>query len=164
MADFWNPQYNSTGGAADQTGGMESGFSQFLGGLDTRGAGSSDVLNVARGDDQYANKTRARIARAEWDDYKRRFQPVENQMMAYATSTDDGRSVGRAQESIAAGFDSAQGQYDRNMSRYGLNQTPEQDASYKRNMALNEASATASGISGARQVEEERRIGLMGGG
>ena len=157
MQDYWNPQ------GAPEMGSMVNQSSQFLSGLNTGDAGSSNVLNVARGDDQYASKTRARIARAEWDDYKRRFQPVENQMAAYATSTDDGRSIGRVQQSIGQGFDSAQGQYARDMSRYGLAIDQDQQNSMQRNMALNEAAATAQGVSSARQAEEERRIGLMGG-
>jgi len=157
MQDYWNPQ------GAVEMGSMDNQSSRFLSGLTAPDAGSSNVLNLARGDDQYASETRARIARAEWDDYKRRFQPVENQMMAYATSTDDGRSVGRVQQSIGQGFDSAQGQYERNMSRYGLAIDPEQRQSMQRNMALNEAATTAQGVSSARQAEEERRIGLMGG-
>jgi hypothetical protein len=92
-----------------------------------------------------ASNTRADLARAQWDDYKTRFQPVENILLGAATGDermDD--FMGRSTENVNQQYDMADQAYKRGINRYGISPTPRQQQAHDKSFGLSKASTEVS--------------------
>lgn len=74
-----------------------------------------------------ASDTRAYIARSQWADYKKRFQPLENVLLGYASNPQQFKqqNLARAQAGVNDAFAGAQGLQERRLQSYGVQLTPE---------------------------------------
>lgn len=109
-----------------------------------------------------AAKLSAAVQRAQFQDYMSRFAPIEN----YAVSLVNGRNtadlgydVARSNQAMVNAGRNMQGQQERAMGRFGLNYTG-------RNIAgSNEvAGGQVAAVNQARLNDEDRLLGLLGGG
>lgn len=106
----------------------------------------------------------AAVTRAEWEDYKSRFAPVED-MLIDEYNNHAGRELNVNQAGLNAGlaFDKAKSDSDRSLSRYGLNLNPEQQARRNKKYALERTAAMAGAKNTARDEQEDIRMGLVTG-
>jgi|LWDU01.1.fsa_nt_gi hypothetical protein len=113
--------------------------------------------------DREAAKQRAELTREQWDDYKTRFSPWEEKLIAFNQDENvSGLAQTRARGGVGMAFNSGRGQYARNQSRLGLGTTL--DASESRTLALGKASATAQAVNDARTYTTDRKEKIMTSG
>ena len=112
-----------------------------------------------RGDEE-ASRTAAAIARATYEDYKRRFVPIRNMLVDEVTTNYQDTldaSLDRTRSAVTSGFDRAEGMQRRRLERYGVN-TPGADFSRARTSSL------VGGLNTTRQRSRERKMNLAYGG
>lgn len=109
-----------------------------------------------------AQRVNADVIRAQYADYERRFQPIEN--MAIGLLTESGTKdlpldLARTRQTIGGVFGNVQGQQDRAMERFGqTNKARDITGSNA------EAGTMVAGLNTATFADEERRMKLLGGG
>lgn len=113
------------------------------------------------GDDKEgASRLFADIIGAQTQDYLNRFAPIEDflasSITAKGTTFLEG-DLARTREAVLGGGAAAQGQYSRNLSRYGVQGNPLDNS-----MAT--TSALVGGLNDTRIRDEDRKIALLGGG
>lgn len=140
--------------------------------------------NVSRGNDKYASKTRANIARSQWEDYKQRFQEYEDKLVGMAYTgpeggtlpgapanesgelyrtrhKPDGGMVGQAtrqaEDQFGQGLDIA----SRQRERYGLSGAPSQQQQQQNELAR--GLSVVGARNNARDAWEKQRLGIMTG-
>lgn len=117
--------------------------------------------NAYAGDDKEgASRLFADIIRAQTEDYLNRFAPIEDFLAG--SITDKGTrflegDLERTREQVLAGGLTAQGQYSRNLERYGL-----MGKQLDNSMAT--TSALVGGLNDTRDRDEDRKLALLGGG
>lgn len=90
------------------------------------GPTQSSYINPTITGDAYtgASDLSAKVTRAQWEDYKTRFQPVIDELTGYVDGTARKDALRNAQglsmQAIDQGFEAAYGTADRVRSRYGL--------------------------------------------
>ena len=113
------------------------------------------------GDDKEgASRLFADIIRAQTDDYLNRFAPIEDYLASTITATGTTFLEGdmaRTRESVMGGARSAQGQYSRNLSRFGV-QGGVLDNS------MDTVGAMVGGLNDTRDRDADRKIAILGGG
>lgn len=118
------------------------------------------TVNPNRTGKTAAQDTRAELARAEFEDYKSRYLPLEESLIQ-AVGTDYQKSVdqdlSRTRTAVTGAFRGAEAQQDRNAGRYGLAAQP---AAYD----MAETSAMVGGLNSTRIQGEDRRLALLSGG
>lgn len=113
------------------------------------------------GDWDSASNISAQLTRAQWEDWKKRYQPYEQRLKDIAMGkTDNIEAEKRAGAAVGTAFNTAQGTYARNRSRYGLSAMP----GMQDRMALSKAATTASAVNQTRQATRDRDMALMTGG
>ncbi len=93
-------------------------------------------------------------------DYVNRFAPIEDCLAGTITRTGTafvGGDLGRTREAVLGGGLAAQGQYSRNLERYGV-----MGKQLDNSMAT--ASAMVGGLNDTRDRDEDRKLALLGGG
>lgn len=109
-----------------------------------------------------ASKLSADVIRAQYEDYKQRFAPIEDYAVGLLRDrgTADGQfDLARAQQSITNAGQNIQGQQERSFGRYGLNFTGNPIA------GSNEMTGAMVGaMNQTRFADEERRLRMLGGG
>ena len=123
--------------------------------------GSPFMINSSMysGDEQ-ASRTAAAIARAQYEDYKRRFIPIRNMLVSEVTTNYDDmldQEMGRTRSAVTSGFDRAEGSQRRRLERYGVN-------SPGTNFNQAETSSMVGGLNLTRQRSKERKMNLAFGG
>lgn len=117
------------------------------------------------GGDHQADRNRSKIARAEWNDYKKRFRPIENELIGQigdrSTYAD---AVTRSTESVSDTYQTGLGELDRNMARYGVTQSDIERADNARRYGLSRATSMAEAANRARSAVKNRNMQIMGGG
>lgn len=117
----------------------------------------------AESDDKYASKTMAALTRAEWDDYKTRFQPYELQLKDIALNGDVGGQVDTALGLVDASFNTAAGKLDRGLEMYGAKQDQQTQAANSRGLSLAHAAARAGAENDVRLMHHDRQTEVMAG-
>ena len=115
--------------------------------------------NMYRGDEQ-ASRTAAAIARAQYEDYKRRFVPIRNMLISEVTTNYEdmlNQEMDRTRSAVSSGFDRAEGAQRRRLERYGVN-------SPGTNFNQAETSSMVGGLNLTRQRSKERKMDLAFGG
>lgn len=122
-------------------------------------------LGVSTGNDKFASKVQAKLARKRFDDYMDRFAPVERQLADRAMSDEAlQEGLADADEAVSSTFDSARGQTERRLSRYGVSQTADQQAATERRSGLAEVKTRVNARNTVRRRERDRKMALMSGG
>ena len=118
-----------------------------------------------RGSDTYAQHMNAWLNRQQWEDYKNRFQPVENQLI---DETMGGDLLDERLSSITAtanqSFDSAMLGADITRSRYGIDQGESQAQSQLRKMMTSKTTAIADAKNNTRTHVYDRNMETLAGG
>lgn len=115
--------------------------------------------------DQYtgASDLFARVTRAQWEDYKARYQPVIESLVSSVTGSGAEalrtQAVQGATQAIDTGFELAAGTADRMRSRYGLSASPEQSNS----TALEKARQKVNAINLTNRDIRDRNLSLVSG-
>lgn len=111
------------------------------------------------------NSSAKQLAKAQYEDYKRRFVPIENLLMSsynnpgmMQTRLSDTRGL------VAQGFDNAAGIQQRTLSRYGVGMSPMQSAQQARSNQLVRATGMTDAINEARRAMAQRDEELLAGG
>jgi len=99
----------------------------------------------------------ARVSRSQWEDYKARFQPLEDELfqafdnpgLVQASLNDAGRAVEDS-------FFRANQNLEMNLSRYGLAETADQKRAVDRNAELAKTATLASARNMVRQRAKDR--------
>jgi len=124
---------------------------------------SSLYVNPYRTGDQSAQETLADLYEAEFEDYLRRFFPVEQDLI-YQMTEGFGElqqeEIGRAQQAVARQYANVRGQEMRRQAGFGLGLRPETQRDYERS----QTSAIVAAQNFARMRSQERRMEVMSGG
>lgn len=117
--------------------------------------------NAYAGDDKEgASRLFADIIRAQTQDYLNRFAPIEDFLAGTITRTGTTFLEGdleRTRDAVLGGGLAAQGQYSRNLERFGV-----MGKQLDNSMAT--ASAMVGGLNDTRDRDEDRKLALLGGG
>lgn len=130
--------------------------------------GGGGKQEVPESFDRQSSMKRAALVRDQWDDYKTRFQPVEDQLINDMGSGIHTRfnaeGVQRAQQGVETAFNSAKGSAMRDYSRMGQNVTGDQRKAMETGFNLEKSASMADATNTARQWDEDRRNAVMSGG
>lgn len=139
----------------------------FLGGpIFGQLAGLKESLKAGRLPDQSAANTRARIAREQWEDYKSRFQPLEDTLLGYVQNKgnfSDSLKTG-ARRSIQEQFGSATGMAERRLSSYGLTMPQEQKQRFQRQVSYDKNLAEVGAMNQIDRFADDQLYTILGGG
>lgn len=105
--------------------------------------------------------TAADLTRKQWQDWQTRFQPYDTRLVNLAMGKEDNQQAeARASQSVDTAFNTAQGTYSRNRSRYGLSDT----AGMSDRMALSKTAAKVGAVNQTRLATQDRDMAMMVGG
>lgn len=107
-----------------------------------------------------AADTMANVVRAQYDDYLRRFAPIENMLLNDVMNNGAGmqQDMTRTQGAILGAAANQQGQLSRNQQRYGLSATGA-DA----NDSLNTVGSLVGGLRDTRMRARDRQMNVLTG-
>ena len=109
----------------------------------------------------YASDTYASIIRDQYDDWKERFYPKQQELMDLATSGELMKNqLARVDATTANSVNNAQVAQNNTMARMGVSTATD---SNDNSLGLKESLATASAKNGARSAEQERQINILSG-
>ncbi len=112
-----------------------------------------------------ASDTYAKLIRDQWDDYRTRFAPYEDQMIALANGQEDNLlSEQRAVSAAGAGFNSSMGTLGRDRQRLGLGVSAEEAANESRMGAGLRTAAMVGAANKARLHSQDRDNMILAGG
>lgn len=112
-----------------------------------------------------ARETQAYLSRQQWEDYKTRFVPLENELLAaYDNPAQRQEGVNKAVSLANTAYDTSQGIMGRNMARYGINMTPQQQASVQSSSNLSRSLAGVDAANRTKTMFNERNDQLLTGG
>lgn len=111
--------------------------------------------------DQYATNIQAGIARDRYNDWLKRYAPLEADVTRSlsdpaAREADMNQSLTRAGESVDQQFDVAQESLGREMRRYNATPTPDETASINRRMNLGRAATKINALNRTRAAATDR--------
>lgn len=123
------------------------------------------TLNPTTRGSQSGSDNMAKIHRAQWEDYKSRFAPVEDMLFSrFNDETNKTEAVNSAAETMGSAFDRSREQGDRELSRYGLNVSGPKAENRDVTFGLKKAAATAGAKNAMRTAKEDQKMGIMNGG
>lgn len=116
-------------------------------------------------DDDYASKTYANVIRAEYDDYKARFQPYEERLMSLADSRELlDQQLGRITTNINKSYANPQHNAGAlQQRRYGISQSTQSSNQNNRQNNLNRALSMAHAKNNTRVADSDRRFDMVTG-
>lgn len=111
-----------------------------------------------------ASTTYGRIARADWEDYKRRFIPYEKKLMGiYGNMGMLNDQIDRNVQASNYAFDSADRSADDMRRLYGANMTTRQTDAYNRKRAMQKNMSRVNATNMTRLAKKDRDMQLMAG-
>ncbi|WP_417518713.1 hypothetical protein [Marinobacter sp.] len=123
------------------------------------------MLGTATGGRFSGSDNMAKVHRAQWDDYKARFAPVENLLFSrFNDSTNTDKAVASAANTMNQAFDNSLAQTNRGLSRYGIAPTGAQAVQRERTHGLKQAASVAGAKNAMRTAKSDQKMGLMNGG
>ena len=119
--------------------------------------------------DRAASEKRAGLVREQWDDYKTRFQPVENKLisdMGGSGSHTTYNDAGIANANLAANtaYASAADMEQRDRQRLGQGLSATQVQAQSTNNAMAKSAGTATAVNQASQSDIDRKNSVMSAG
>ena len=118
--------------------------------------------------DEVASGQRAALIRTQWDDYKKRFRPVENKLIQdmgtgiHTTFNQEGLET--AQKSVNTAYGSAVDMQNRDMSRMGAANTVQQQQAMDTTVDINKSQSMDNATNSARQWDIDRKNAVISGG
>lgn len=107
----------------------------------------------------------ALLAREQWRDYKRRFLPIEKQLISEGTNDYQYLSEPKmATDAVNRAFNSQPGAMSRGMSRMGITMTPDEQAAADHSLQMAKTSAMVGEANDARNNVWDRQNSIMSGG
>jgi len=121
--------------------------------------------SVSFGNDKYAQKNRAWLARENWADYQARFQPKEDELIDAVTGTEllDER-LGKIKINNDKAFMASADNANQYRMRYGIQQSDAQKTQDQNNRSMAMAGANASAMNQTRTHIKDRNMAVIGGG
>lgn len=110
----------------------------------------------------FAEQAYALLTRAQWQDYIKRFAPIEAEL-AEAIQEGPGKDVGSVRENVEQAFSSEAGQMERRLGRMGVQVSDDQRAAMERQRELSRAATMANEVNRHIASVENRRLGLLSG-
>jgi hypothetical protein len=105
------------------------------------------------------------LARSQYADYKRRYQPIEDLLMSSYNNAGMMRTrLDDTQGLVNRGFENAAGMQQRTLSRYGVQVSPQQQAQQQRSQQLVQAAGMTDAINESRRAMAQRDEELLAGG
>ena len=153
---------------ADQLGNPVGQMSEYDG--DPFGGWKAMGEEKQREDEQAANligASTAELIRAQWEDYKQRFRPVENALMqetGYANPQRRGMAIAEGKAAVNSAFDLSAGIDQRNLGRKGMKRTADQQMVYDRLQGLDRAAALTDAEQRIGQLSDDRDRQIAAGG
>ncbi len=148
----WGSRYEDYGRDGDN-GGYNGGYY------------SSATRPMDRNSDTYAQDMRAYIARQEYQDYLRRFAPVEQELINTVMGTEQ---LEERLSAISVNSDQARSTAENNMQmvagRYGTSQTQSQQQQNNMSMNRMQALSEANGMNQTRTHIYDRNMNALSGG
>lgn len=123
---------------------------------------SNGHVSYVGGDKGYSN-TMAALTRAQYDDYVKRFQPMEKQLVGLAMGDElYNKQISRNETTAARNFRQADQQQASSSAKFGLGDMRTQQT--KTNLANENALSLASANNNSRQAIGDLQLSLMTGG
>lgn len=127
--------------------------------------GGDNLVNPNQSGKHQASNTYADITRAEWADYKKTFQPWEQDLAASIGNEEMlSEQLGKTDTAVNASFDQAAGTLDRNNTRRGLSLNPEEQAVVDRTSGMGRAATLADAKNNVRIHSQDRDNQLLTSG
>lgn len=119
--------------------------------------------------DREASTKRANLVREQWDDYKARFQPVENRLISDMNGVGghtkfNPQGIKTAKLSANSAYASAADMEMRDRSRLGQGLNAGQAQALKTENAIAKSQGMGTAINTASQADIDRKNAVMGGG
>ncbi|EIY2512134.1 hypothetical protein ACUHOO_000775 [Pseudomonas aeruginosa] len=121
--------------------------------------------NAAFAGNQGASTVLGQLSRAQWDDWKARFQPYVDKLANLATSeTYAGEQAAQAASSVNASYDNTARGLRMQQQGMGLSLTPAQQAAQDRKLQIGRAAASVDASNNARISARDLQEQIMAGG
>ena len=113
-----------------------------------------------------ASGLRAQIAREQWADYKKRFQPIENRLLGYAKDPKAfaEKNKGLALERVQGAYDRAGPQTERRLESYGLQITPEMQDRIAKRLNYDRGLSQVQASNMSDRLSKDQTQGIISGG
>lgn len=170
------PDQNPLGGSTRPAPGLSSSYSnQYPRNVGGQQPGSNSTYQfgnpgyqppqgVRRGNEEASDKI-ARIYREEWQDYLNRFAPYDQKLIQAGTGDlDNQQAIDRARESSITAFDVAQQSQQRDLSRLGVSDNPEERQYRESRTARQRKAAEIDATNRARLHTQDRDQQILTGG
>lgn len=125
----------------------------------------TNPLGIPSGARDFASRTRAALARADWADYLLAYGPMEDELLASVHNPKLRTSAISDARSLAAGQFQANDQaFRRDLASYGVSMTPEQQVSYDRSRGIQRGLADVEAANRTSYAISDRDRQLVAGG
>ena len=123
-----------------------------------------DLEYVSPNDKKFAEKMSANIARAEWEDWKARFKPVELELLnSVGNEQILNDTVNRSVNNVSQTFDAIKQNQAITQSRFGTTGSAQAQKSNARMTRLKEAAMKDDAANDARKTVRDRDMALLSG-
>lgn len=118
--------------------------------------------------DEFASGKRATLIRAQWDDYKKRFRPVEDKLISdmgtgiHSKFNQEG--LDNAQKSVNTAYVGAVDMQNRDMARIGITNNAQQQQAMDTTVDINKSQSMDNATNSARQWDIDRKNAVISGG
>lgn len=146
-------------------GGFTGGLSNLVGDKYQPSGIWKRAFGKRKGPSNMASNLRAKIAREQWEDYKARFQPLENKLIGYARNPEAFATANREQAvgRVNQAFGLLPAQAERRLGSYGLTMTPEQQTDFKRKAGLQQSLGQVQASNLSDRLSEDQIRGIVSG-
>lgn len=111
--------------------------------------------------DTYASDLKAKIAREQWDQYRKDYVPYENKTLDYINDTEQHQQqVSDAGALAGRSFDTIDKSNQRNLARFGISPSAEVAANFEKDQARNKTLAQVDAKNKMRGVIDQRKTAL----
>lgn len=148
-SDFFDLTGNDYSGSAIST---TENISNGLGGVETRSLNANDL--------------NARIARAEYDDYKERFQPIESELNSLILDEDKRKAwhqniIDYGNNNVLSAYNRARNNIDRSKEKYGSVISTGESKYNNRKLALQRANTQSQALTNAGDYIRREDLNLL---
>ena len=118
--------------------------------------------------DEVASGKRAALIRTQWDDYKKRFRPVEDKLISdmgtgiHSTFNQEGLDTAR--KSVDTAYGGGVDMQNRDMARMGITNNAQQQQAMDTTVDINKSQSMDNATNSARQWDIDRKNAVISGG
>lgn len=119
--------------------------------------------------DPIAMARQSKLIKEQWDDYKKRFQPVEDQLINDVSGTKyhtkyNQEGLDNAQGLVNTAYGAAKDMQERDQQRIGISYTPQQQQAMDSTMNIDQSRSLDNATNNARQADIDRKNTVISGG